>query len=226
MFPPPPAVGPRFLYLHGFASGPSSYKGLAVCNHFDSRGLAMDRLNLRLPSFEHLRLSAMIAATRAAIGDENDRAVLFGSSLGGLLACRVAELDARVCALVLLAPAFRLVERWRARLGAAAWEAWQKTGWLETEDFEEKRTSRVDFGFIRDAETVAARSGGWPDVRVPTLIVHGRSDAVVDIDLSRQWKRGKRHVRLVEVDDGHELTGSLETIIREADAFLAPVLGG
>ena len=41
------------------------------------------------------------------LGAERDRAVLFGSSLGGLTACRVAEDDARVCARVLLAPAFR-----------------------------------------------------------------------------------------------------------------------
>src|SRR5262245_3536583 len=55
MLPPPDAVAPRFLYLHGFASGPSSYKGTALCNHYDMRGVAVDRLNLRLPSFEHLR---------------------------------------------------------------------------------------------------------------------------------------------------------------------------
>jgi hypothetical protein len=225
-FAPPASVGTRFLYLHGFASGPSSHKGVAVCNHYDMRGVAVDRLNLRVPSFEHLRLSAMISATRAAIGGQQDRAVLFGSSLGGLTACRVAEQDSRVCALVLLAPAFRIVERWRLRLGGEAWEAWQKTGWLATEDFEEKRASRVDFGFAVDAETADARSGGWPDVRVPVLIVHGRADAVVDIELSRGWKRGKRHVRLVEVDDGHELTDSIDVITREADAFLAPFLGG
>jgi pimeloyl-ACP methyl ester carboxylesterase len=223
---PPVTGGPRFLYLHGFASGPGSYKGTALCNHYDMRGVAVDRLNLRLPSFEHLRLSAMIAATRAAIGREVDRAVLFGSSLGGLTACRVAEQDARVSALVLLAPAFRLIERWRRRLGADAWEAWRKTGWLATDDHEEKRPSRVDFGFAVDAETADARGGGWPDVRVPVLIIHGRRDEVVDIDLSRAWKKNKRHVRLVEVDDGHELTASLDIILREADRFLAPFLGG
>jgi pimeloyl-ACP methyl ester carboxylesterase len=63
-------------------------------------------------------------------------------------------------------------------------------------------------------------------VRVPVLIIHGRRDEVVDIELSRAWKRNKRHVRLVEVDDGHELAGSLDLILREADAFLSPFLGG
>jgi pimeloyl-ACP methyl ester carboxylesterase len=223
---PDVVAGPRFLYLHGFASGPGSHKGLSVCNHYDMRGVAVDRLNLRVPSFEHLRLSAMISTTRAAIGGQSDRAVLIGSSLGGLTAARVAEQDARVCALVLLAPAFRLVERWRMRLGAAAWEAWQKTGWLATEDYEEKHPSRVDYGFAVDAETADSKGGGWPDVRVPVLIIHGKDDAVVDINLSRAYKRNRRHVRLVEVNDGHELAGSIDVILREADAFLAPFLGG
>ena len=62
-------------------------------------------------------------------------------------------------------------------------------------------------------------------MRVPVLILHGKGDEVVDIGLSREWAAGKRHVRLVEVDDGHELAGSLEVIQREADAFLGGFLG-
>ncbi|MFT3769932.1 MAG: YqiA/YcfP family alpha/beta fold hydrolase [Minicystis sp.] len=223
---PAEIAGPRFLYLHGFASGPSSYKGVAVAAHYEKRGVAVERLNLRVPSFEHLRLSVAIETARAAIGGDRDRAVLFGSSLGGLTASRVAEQDARVCALVLLAPAFRLMERWRLRIGDDGWRAWEETGWLETDDYAEKRRNRVDFGFARDALVADAGNGGWPDVRVPTLIIHGRNDAVVDVGLSRAFAQGKRHVRLVEVDDGHELTASLDRILREADGFLAPFLGG
>jgi pimeloyl-ACP methyl ester carboxylesterase len=219
-------TGPRFLYLHGFASGPASSKAMAISAHYAARGVALERLNLRLPSFEHLRISAMIQATRAAIGGPRDRAVIFGSSLGGLTACRVAEQDARVCALVLLAPAFRMMERWRLRLGDTGWRAWEESGWFATEDYAEKRTARVDFGFARDAEAVDAEGGGWPDVRVPVLIVHGRADAMVDVGLSRAWAEGKRHVRLVEVDDGHALAASIGRIAAEADAFLAPFLGG
>ncbi len=82
--------------------------------------------------------------------------------------------------------------------------------------------SRVDFGFAEEATAIDERSGGFPDVRVPTLIVHGVNDPVVDVALSRAWSAGKRHVRLVEVDDGHELAASLDRIKSEADAFLAP----
>ena len=215
------AGAPRLLYLHGFASGPGSAKGRALAAHYAARGISMERLSLRVPSFEQQRLSAMIAEVRARIGGPRDRAVVFGSSLGGLTACRAAEDDPRVCALVLLAPAFRLVERWRMRIGEAEWDAWRTTGWRAIDDYAERRPSRVDFAFVEDAERADAGGGGWPDVRVPTLIVHGVDDEVVDIDLSREWAAGKRHVRLVEVADGHELGASVPRIAAEADAFLA-----
>jgi pimeloyl-ACP methyl ester carboxylesterase len=219
-------MGPRLLYLHGFASGPASTKGRFLAERFAKRGVEIERLDLRVPSFEHLRLSAMMAHVRERIGGERDRAVVFGSSLGGLTAARVAEEDARVCALVLLAPAFRMVERWRVRLGEEAWRAWKETGWLEVDDHAKGGKARVDWGFPEDAAAVDARGGGWPDVRVPTLIVHGVRDDVVDIGLSREWARAKGHVRLVEVDDGHELGASLERIAEEAERHLAGFVAG
>jgi pimeloyl-ACP methyl ester carboxylesterase len=217
--------GPRWLYLHGFASGPRSTKGTALKAHFARRGVELAQLDLRVPSLERLRLSAMIQTVRAAVGGERDRAVLFGSSLGGLTACRVAEIDPRVCALVLLAPAFRLVERWRLRMGETDWRRWEESGWLAIEDYAEKRSTQIDFDFVRDAAATDDAGDGWPDVRVPTLIVHGRSDDSVDIELSREFVRGKRHVRLIEVDDGHELAASLPRIAAEAEEHLRSFLG-
>jgi pimeloyl-ACP methyl ester carboxylesterase len=219
------AALPRWLYLHGFASGPESTKGKALAAHYAARGVDLRRLDLRLPSLERLRLSRMIDHVKEALGEKRDRAVVFGSSLGGLTACRVAEDDARVAALVLLAPAFHLIERWRARLGEEAWRDWQTSGWLEVLDHTTGRTARVDYGFVEDVLGIDAAGDGWPDVRVPTLIVHGVRDEVVHVERSRDWARGKRHVRLVEVDDGHELTASVARIAAEADRFLAGWLG-
>jgi len=217
-------TGPRWLYLHGFASGPGSAKGTRLAEHYAENGVTVERMDLRRPSMEHLRLSAMIAHVRGAIGTPEDRAVVLGSSLGGLTAARVAEEDARVCALVLLAPAFRLVERWRTRIGEAEWEAWRTTGFLETKDHARGGMARVDFAFTEDVARVEARGGGWPDVRVPTLIIHGTRDDIVPVEGSRRWATGKQHVHLVEVDDGHELVASLDLIVREADRHLASFL--
>lgn len=211
-------VLPRFLYCHGFASGPGSKKGVAFERHFAARGAAIERLDLRVPSFAQLRLSAMLDVVRAAIGGERDRAVVIGSSLGGLTAARVAERDPRVCGLVLLAPAFQLAARWREQLGPA-WETWRQTGWRQVLDYTTGAQARIDFGFVED---VAAVDTGWPDVRVPTLILHGRGDDVVPVEHSRRFAEGRRHVRLVELDDGHELVASIPALLAEAERFLAP----
>ena len=209
----------RHLYLHGFASGPDSKKGVAFAEHFAARGVPIERLDLRVPSFEHLRLSAMIDTVRAAIGGPGERAVVLGSSLGGLTAARVAERDPRVVALVLLAPAFQLAERWRATYGAA-FDDWRRTGWHEVLDHTTGRPARVDFGFVEEA---AALDVGLPDVRVPTLILHGTADDVVPVEHSRRFAAGRPHVRLVELPDGHELIASLPTLLAETERFLATV---
>jgi len=216
--------GPRFLYLHGFASGPGSKKGRAVAERFAARGTEVERLDLRVPSLERLSLGRMMSTLIDAIGGPEERAVVMGSSLGGLTAARVAEREPRVCLLVLLAPAFRFVERWRQRLGPE-YQRWMDSGWLEVLDHTTGGKARVHADFAREAEELDAQGGGWPDVRVPTLIVHGTRDEVVPVELSRRFAAGRRHVRLVEVDDDHELLGALPTILDEIEVFLAPARG-
>ena len=214
---------PRFLYLHGFASGPNSKKGVTLAEHFAQRGVELQRLNMRLPTFETMRTSAMIAAVRQAIGGDRDRAVLFGSSLGGFVAAQVAAQDPRVAALVLLAPAFRFESRWRAHLKDEGWRRWRDTGWLETYDYTTGQMGRVHFEFMRELSALGLDD--LPDVRVPTLILHGRRDDVVDIEVSREFAKGRSHVRLVELEDDHELVASLPRIAQEADGFLSPFIG-
>jgi pimeloyl-ACP methyl ester carboxylesterase len=203
----------KVVYLHGFASGPRSTKGVAFEQHFATRGIAIERLDLRVPSFEHLRLSAMLDVVRAKLVDGT---IVIGSSLGGLTAARVAEREPRVMALVLLAPAFQLVRRWREQLGTA-WDDWRRTGWREVTDYTTGKPARVDFGFVEDVDGIDV---GWPDVRVPTLILHGRNDDVVPIEHSRTFAKGRANVRLVELDDGHELVASLPVLLAETERFL------
>ena len=213
----------RCLYLHGFASGPCSTKGVAFADDFGRRGALVERLDLRIPSLARLRASAMIDHVLAVIGDRGP-VVLIGSSLGGLTAARVAARSPAVQALVLLAPAFRLVERWRARLGEEAWQAWQQGGWLAIHDHAEQRAARVDAGFAADALALDALDDGWPPPVVPTWVAHGRADDTVDIALSRAWVAAAPAASLLELDDDHQLLASLPVILPRAWAFLAPWL--
>jgi len=216
-------TGTTLLYLHGFASGPDSKKGVAFSEHFADR-VAIRRLDLRRPSFAHLRLSAMIDHVIDAIGDAHDRAVLIGSSLGGLTAARVAEGDARVSGLILLAPAFQLIPRWRERLGEQGWQEWRESDRLRVHDHTTGGEADVDFGFAEDAAAIDGE-GTWPDVRVPTWIFHGVHDDVVDVARSRAFAHDRPHVHLTELDDGHELVASLPILLAGAERALAPWLG-
>lgn len=119
--------------------------------------------------------------------------------------------------MILMAPAFQLVARWREQLGRA-WDTWRSTGWREVADYTTGGMAKIDFGFVEDVEAVDV---GYPDVRVPTLILHGTGDEVVPIERSRTFAAGKPWARLVELADGHELVHSLPMLLAESDAFLA-----
>lgn len=244
----PDVPAPRLLYAHGFASGPRSTKGLAIAEHLARRGLRLRLLDMRVPEPERPRLSSMVNEIRWSIevkdsvqrgtivpvsGAEDERAVAIGSSLGALAVARAAEIESRIIATVLLAPAFRVAERWRQRIGEAAWNLWRTQGAMEYPDHATGGTLSVDFGFIQEAgetdgdaapDDARAQEGfgpRWPDVRVPTVIVHGTRDESVDIDLSRTFAKGRPHVRLVEVDDDHQLIASIPRIGKEIDRLLA-----
>lgn len=228
---------PTLLYAHGFASGPRSGKGTALARDLAARGLSIELLDLRVPDREKLRLSAMIEVVRRAI-PEGGRVLGIGSSLGGLTMARAAERDPRIAGLVLLAPAFRLVERWRERMGGDAWERWAYAGTAPYEDFAGGPTLNVDYGFIDDAvevdgELTSAYGSAdgigprWPDVKVPTVILHGVHDETVAVGLSRTFAKARSNVRLLELDDDHRLMkpASLEALYAEVEAMRARLAG-
>ena len=207
----------KILYAHGFASGPLSKKGVAVREHLARRGLSVELLDLRVPSPTGLRLSRMIEVVLGAIGDA-DRVLAVGSSLGGLTVAHAAERDPRIAAVLLLAPAFRVAERWRKRMGEDEWAKWERDRVFTYEDHATGGTLDVDFGFIEDAGAIDT---GWPDVRVPTTIIHGTNDETVDPELSRTYAASRPNVRLLEVEDDHQLLRSLDVICAEIDRAIA-----
>lgn len=202
----------RIVYLHGFASSRDSHKGVALEARLADLPCPFERLDLRTPSLERLRVSAMLDVARRAL-DAGGPVVLAGSSLGGLAAALCAR-HPSVARLVLLAPAFRLLDRWRARLGAVGWSAWEEADALPIDDYATGRRTTVDFGFVRDLARVVAERGDPPALVKPTTILHGLRDDAVPIEGSRAAAAGRAGVTLVELDDDHELRASLDPIER------------
>jgi pimeloyl-ACP methyl ester carboxylesterase len=211
------------LYLHGFASGPSSNKARDLASRFAAIGVPMDVPDLTPgeDGFERSTPSSMRAVAEARLAAAPPPHAIVGSSLGGYLAAAIAAEHTEVERLVLLAPAFRLFERWEARLSPAEKEEWRSRG-LEVTHFASDRRRRIGWQFHEDARAWPA----FPAVRVPTLCIAGRRDETVPLADVEAFVERTPSARLVVVDDAHDLAASLDRIFGEARAFLAPLTGG
>ena len=189
------------------------------------RGHTLSLLDLRVPTASGLRLSAMIDVVRGA-AEADARILAIGSSLGGLTVARSAERDARIVGTVLIAPAFRLVSRWRRRVGEVEWARWAREGTLRQDDHSlPGATLDVEFAFMEDVARIDpdgddTAADAFPDVRVPTAVLHGLRDQVVDPLLSRSFARRRDNVRLLECDDDHQMLASIDMIEREVVAMM------
>jgi uncharacterized protein len=204
------------LYLHGFASGPGSAKGRALAERFGRLGVPFVRADLTpgADGFERSTPVTMLAELERLVALHRPR-VLMGSSLGGWLAALAAARGAPVERLVLLAPAFRLFERWRARLSADDERRWRDEG-LPVHHFGSGRERRLGWAFLEEAATLPA----FPAVTVATLCLAGRRDELVPLADVERFVAATPSARLVALDDGHELLASLDRIFEEARAFL------
>ena len=225
------------LYLHGFASGPGSAKGRALDERFAAHGVAFHRADLTPgeEGFERSTPLTMLAEAERLVTLHRPR-VLMGSSLGGYLAAVLASrigsgerdggpasggpLDS-IERVVLLAPAFRLFERWRSRLEPSEQARWREQG-LEVFHYASGRERRLGWAFMEDAATLPA----YPDVRVPALCLAGRRDEVVPLEDVERFAALTPAAKLVVLEDGHELLHSVDRIFEEAWAFLEPALSG
>jgi pimeloyl-ACP methyl ester carboxylesterase len=209
------------LYLHGFASGPDSAKGLAFAARFAADGVALHRADLTPgpDGFERSTPLTMLAEAERALRGSGARAAM-GSSLGGYLAAVLAARHAEVERLVLLAPAFRLFERWSRRLTPAQAADWKAHG-LETDHHATGTRRRIGWAFLEESAQLPA----FPEVTVPTLCIAGRQDDLVPLEDVRAFVERTPSARLLVVEDGHDLLASVERIYAEARAFLAPAPG-
>lgn len=207
------------LYLHGFASGPSSRKARHLGEGFAAQGLRLvvPDLTPGEGGFERSTPTSMLGVARGALGGAPGPHRLIGSSLGGYLAALLASRDPQVERLVLLAPAFRLFERWSGRLSPAQLVDWRDHG-LPTHHHVTQTERRVGWPFFEAARALPP----LPAVTVPTLVVAGRRDETVPLADVESWVERTPSARLLVVDDGHELAGSLDLILRESLEFLRP----
>lgn len=213
----------RVVYLHGFASSPQSSKARFFASRFADAGVAFEAPQLDGGDFLNLTITGQMRVAGNAVSAQaemlapGEPLVLMGSSLGGYLAALYAERHPKlVDRLVLIAPAFQFLKRWRARLSIEEMEEWKHEGSVPIFHYGSKTEQRLGYGFLEDA----AQYGPEPDFHQRALILHGTEDAVVPFQVSRDFAMEHIHVRLAPFKSGHELTDVLEGLWREASGFL------
>ena len=206
----------RFVYLHGFASGPSSNKASFFRERFAQLGIGLEVPDLAEGNFAGLTLSSQLQLiARLCRGEPVS---ILGSSMGGYLAALYAARHPEVEKLVLLAPAFCFLKRWTDTLGPAAIEKWRATGSLEVFHYAEGRNLPLGYRLIEDS----AQYEDYPDSRQPALIFHGTNDTVVPPEYSVEFSRRHPLARLHLLNSDHELRNVLDDMWLETEPFLFP----
>ena len=205
----------RVVYLHGFASSPSSSKATFFRDKFASVGITTTIPALDGGDFTNLTISSQLAIVNDAVGHQEEPVVLMGSSLGGYLTALFAvRHPQRVSHAILMAPAFCFGRRWKSEL--PGFETWKRDGVMQVPHFGLKKMMPLRFKLIEDA----MQYEDYPDVQQPTLILHGSNDPVVPAGLSLEFARQHPKATLRVFQSGHELTDVVEPMWQDITHFL------
>ena len=215
------------FYLHGFTSSPGSGKASDLTRRFAAFGVPVHAPDLNLPHFSTLTVTRMIdQLDRAIDARPPGPVVLVGSSLGGFVALHAADRRAArledghpVSHLVLLAPAVDFGWMRDPLVVPERIEAWRNTDRWDLYHPGYGRTMPVHFALWEDAgryDSLAVTP------RVPTLVLHGTEDTVVDLRSVQRFADGRPNVTLRVLDGAdHQLQGRLEDVWKEIERFLS-----
>ena len=204
-----------FVYLHGFASSPSSNKARVFKKKFEEMGQELWVPDLEGGDFKHLTVSGQIRIVETLLDRHpNSQFAMMGSSMGGYLAAHIAQIRPQVVGLYLMCPGFHFVERWRNKMLASHSENTPTT--IRVFNYRYNKEMDLDVGIFEDALKWERLS---LDKHLPTRIVHGLHDVTVDITESRDFARSHSWVQLQELDSDHGLLSHMDWIVEDCLAF-------
>ncbi len=205
------------IYLHGFASGPSSSKATRFRNHFETRGVPLLVPDLEGGDFRNLTLSSQMNVIRDVFyKNPAERYGVIGSSMGGYLALLTAQLQPLVRGLYLMCPGINFVSRWKERVNSEIHYKHNIPCLIQVFNYRYNKIMEVNSSLFQDGIN-------WDleklDRRLPTRLVHGVHDEVVPVESSRAFHRDHPWVELIEPDSDHGLLSCVDWIVEDAFRF-------
>ena len=202
-----------YIYLHGFASGPSSGKA----QFFKQKLLPNEVIipDLNMDDFPNLTLSRQLNQVGKLVEQAPDPVIMFGSSMGGLTALLLAEKYSNIAKIILLAPAFRMSGLW-ANGDAVKLQQWKDTGQTSLMHYAYNSELRLNYSFYNDLfkhDDINFKRG------LPVLNFHGIHDEAVPVEYSREYQSTHQQCTLFELDDDHGLGNSLDFMWNKVKIF-------
>ncbi len=196
------------LYLHGFASSPSTQKVTYFRGKLAGKA-TLHAPDMNVPSFARLSIAAMIGQAQATIDalDDADDVTIIGSSMSAVPAVEVAKRETRVSRLVLISPT---LDFFAARGGDSFHDSladWRETGERPFFHHAYKEVINVNYAL---AEELAAFTLEKIDIGVPTLIFHSLAEMNTDYKISLAVANKFPQVRIIVFDDDHTMNNSLD----------------
>lgn len=187
------------IVLHGFQSSRRGGSATAVMDTLQEAGLNTLSLDFYARGesdgeFQDLTIAKAVENIEAMIAhvharDPQQYIILIGSSFGGLIAQYVAAKNpGKVVLLILRAPVSDWQALWHDHLTAEELKNWSETGSHIATGYP---GTKVTFGraFLDDIQRQDIYEQIAPQIRVPTLIVHGDADEVVPLSQSQELKK-------------------------------------
>ncbi len=211
----------RVLYLHGFASSPTSTKASFFAERLGAHDVPFECPDFNEPDFRSLTMTRMLDQVARAVERGTTPVTLIGSSLGGTVAVLAAErLGARVDRLVLMAPAVMFAKPGHHLLPPERVTEWRTRGALPFFHYAYNHERLLDVAFYEDTLRYDAFDASFQQ---PALVFQGLHDESVPYRTVEAFARTRPNVTLSLLDDDHQLVKSLPRIWEGVAPFLGLV---
>lgn len=192
----------KVLWAHGLEGSPNGSKPKWI-----KENLGWDVISIDM-SKRGWTIGDQTAVVLDKISEIDDFDLIMGSSYGGLAIANAAnKLLDRDMRIVLMAPAFGLAENFQKIAGEKGLDEWENSGYRPYFHHGLNKEIKLNWDFM-----VSAQEMSWPKINHPTVVIHGISDEIVQIESSRKIAESNSNVELIEVEDGHRLGKSLHFI--------------